>query len=131
MPVGAKPSLRRDPKPIGRMYAPKWLSPDAAEEWNRVQPELAERRILTTPDLAMLEQFVVQIGIARAAERQLQAEGFVVATNAGPKRHPASVILQQATTLARQLASELGLTPVSCSRPAVRDDDEGDDLLDL
>ena len=46
----------------------------------------------------------------------------------GPKKHPACGILNDAQTALRQAAGELGLTPVSRSRPAMRDGAEGDDL---
>ncbi len=48
------------------------------------------------------------------------------------KRNPAVGIQSDAMTRARLLAAELGLTPVSRSRPANPDDEEDeDDLSDL
>jgi P27 family predicted phage terminase small subunit len=45
------------------------------------------------------------------------------------KRNPAVGIQSDAMTRARLLAAELGLTPVSRSRPAIRDDADDDDLV--
>ncbi|MEM1287123.1 MAG: phage terminase small subunit P27 family [Pseudomonadota bacterium] len=110
---------------------PDWLGDDAAEEWIRVQPILAERRILTDADLGSLENYCVSIGLVREAERYLQDNGPIVETESGPKRSPAVGIQKDGITMARQLAAELGLTPVSRSRPSIREvgkDDEVDPL---
>jgi P27 family predicted phage terminase small subunit len=130
MPTGRKPKLVPEAAPIKEILeAPEWLDEDAAAEWRRIMPDLTARKILTDADLGSLENYCIAIGQVREAERILRAEGLVVETKAGPKRHPASTVLKDAMTLARQLASELGLTPVSRSRPAVRDDSDDDDLL--
>lgn len=49
------------------------------------------------------------------------------------KRSPAAGIVAEFSGLALRLAAELGLTPVSRSRPAIRDDegDDEDDALGL
>lgn len=103
---------------------PAWLSKDAKAEWRRVAPILVtERRTLTTADLATLENYAIAVGVMREASRQLTREGLVVAG----KRHPAYGILHSAQTDARLCAAELGLTPVSRSRPAIREDNDNDD----
>lgn len=129
---GAKPHLRTDSAAMKRAPAvPKWLSADAKREWKRVLPDLIERRILTDADLGSLENYCIAIGQVREMERTLQQEGHVyTSANGMLKRHPAGVILSDAMTRARLIAVELGLTPVSRSRPAIRDDDEEDSLLD-
>jgi P27 family predicted phage terminase small subunit len=132
MPVGRKPRLVVDNRARSTRlpYVPRGLGEDAAAEWRRVVPILVERRILTEADLGTLENYVVQIGIARECERILQAEGLIVRTRHGEtQRHPATNLLKDAVTVSRELACELGLTPVSRSRPAVRDADDEDDLL--
>jgi phage terminase small subunit len=97
---------------------PSWLSKHAKAEWRRVMPELVKRRILTSADLGCLESYCIAIGRIRELEQLLRA-GF------DPKLFRAQ---NQAMVTARQLAAELGLTPVSRSRPAVRENDnEGDD----
>ncbi|QIB32683.1 phage terminase small subunit P27 family [Ancylobacter pratisalsi] len=102
---------------------PDWLSEDAVAEWNRVAPILIdERRTLTVTDIASLVNYCVAIGQAAEASRIITAEGMTYQSKTGPKKHPAVAIRSDAMTQARLLAGELGLTPVSRSRPAARSD---------
>ena len=109
--------------------APTWLSKEARAEWRRIMPQLVERRILTEADMGSVENYCVAIGQVRAAQRILDLEGLTL----GNRKHPAFAIQIDAMTQARQLAAELGLTPVSRSRPAVRDEGQtdNDDLAGL
>lgn len=126
---GVKPHLVVDNAAVSKAPpVPTWLSKDAKAEWRRVVPILVERRILTTADLGSLENYCTAIGQVREMERQLQRDGHVIDTDKGLKRHPAVGIQSNAMTRARLLAAELGLTPVSRSRPAVRGESAGDDL---
>ncbi|SFJ24352.1 P27 family phage terminase small subunit [Bradyrhizobium sp. Gha] len=81
------------------------------------QPELAKRRILTPADLGCLESYCIAIGRIRELELLLRV-------GMDPKL---CRMQDKAMGTARQLAAELGLTPVSRSRPAVRDNDDQDD----
>lgn len=114
---------------------PEWLSPLAAEEWRRAFPWLVRRRTLSESDLGSLENYCDAQGTVREMARVLQEEGHIVATDKGPRKHPAVSIQSDAMTRARLLASELGLTPVSRSRPAVTSpkvmDDDAEDLFGL
>lgn len=128
---GTKPILRVDREAITDVAAPEWLTPDAAAEWDRVMPILAERRILTVADLGSLENYVMAIGQAREMERHLQEHGHLYQVDGLWKRNPAVGVQSDAMTRARLLAAELGLTPVSRSRPAIRDEgDDADPLVD-
>lgn len=116
---GRKPELTADANAIAaEMKPPAWLSRHAKAEWRRVMPELAKRRILTTADMGCLESYCIAIGRIREIELLLR-----------PGIDPKLFRMQdKAMVTARQLAAELGLTPVSRSRPAVRENDnEGDD----
>ncbi|MCE6960572.1 phage terminase small subunit P27 family [Cereibacter sphaeroides] len=126
---GVKPFLKTDPEAITDLAAPAWLSEAARAEWERVMPILAGRKILTVADLGSLENYCCATGTVRECEAMLQAEGRVIETPTGPKRHPAGGIQADAMTRARLLAAELGLTPVSRSRPAIREDDDEDELI--
>ncbi|MFG1332527.1 phage terminase small subunit P27 family [Xanthobacter autotrophicus] len=96
---------------------PAWLSRDAKAEWKRVAPVLVQRRHLTQTDLGMVEGFCVAMGRVREIERELQKPGAVL--------DPRMVRLQdKALSTARQIAAEIGLTPVSRSRPAIIEDDD-------
>lgn len=116
---GTKPStVRQDAAALAKVpAAPSWLSRPAKAEWRRIMPALVERRILTDADMGSVENYCVAIGRVRELEPALRA-GL----------DPRVFRMQnQAMQTARQLAAELGLTPVSRSRPAVRDDRKDDD----
>ncbi|MDG3575729.1 phage terminase small subunit P27 family [Rhizobium sp. YJ-22] len=139
---GTKPQLAMDRDAIRKAPpAPAWLSEEAKKEWRRVIPILVSRKILTVADLGSLENYCVAIGQVREMEEHLQRHGHVVEQfkdkdgeifSLGMKRNPAVGIQADAMTRARLLAAELGLTPVSRSRPAIREDeDDGDDPLNI
>lgn len=120
---GRKPQMRSDrnslletPKP------PAWLSKDAKAEWRRIMPLLVERRILTDADLGIVEAYCTAIARIREAERTIAKEGATYVSASGPKRHPAVTLQDAAMKTARLCAAELGLTPVSRSRPTIRED---------
>jgi P27 family predicted phage terminase small subunit len=120
---GRKPSVTADDKAIASTpRVPAWLSKDAQAEYRRIMPGLVERRILTHADMASVENFCIAVGRAREIERQIQKAGEIT---------PAMFRMQNAALqTARQLAAELGLTPVSRSRPAIRDDNPDDELAE-
>jgi P27 family predicted phage terminase small subunit len=114
---GTKPQLRIDPDAISaRKSVPSWMSADAKAEWRRVFPSLVARKILTEADLGGLENYCISMGRVRMIEKALDGGFDEKLVRAQDK----------AMTTARQLAAELGLTPVSRSRPTVRDDDKDD-----
>lgn len=129
---GRKPAMQAADNAIAdELTAPAWLSKDAKSEWQRVMPILIERHILTDADLASFENSCVAIGQVREMERLIKRAGHVVETDRGPRAHPAVKIQSDAMTRARLLASELGLTPVSRSRPATVENDNDDDAANL
>jgi P27 family predicted phage terminase small subunit len=110
--------LARVPSP------PRWLSATAKGEWRRVLPGLIERRILTNGDMSMVESFCVAAARVREIEAQIQRSGGDI--------DPRLFRMQdKAMTTARQIAAELGLTPVSRSRPSMREEADDDDSADL
>jgi P27 family predicted phage terminase small subunit len=115
---GRKPGLADDPSAVDTISAPPfWLSKYAQAEWRRVMPELVKRRILTPADFGSLESYCVSIGRVRDLEKLLRV-------GIDPKVFR---MQDQAIKTARQLAAELGLTPVSRNRPTVRDNNPEDD----
>lgn len=112
---GRKPEIAADRSAVDCILPPpSWMGKHAKAEWRRVMPELAKRRILTAADLGSLESYCVATGRVRELEKLLRA-GI----------DPATFRMQdKAMQTARQLAAELGLTPVSRSRPSIRDDDD-------
>lgn len=126
---GTKPHLVIDNDAISKApEAPNWMDADAAKEWKRVLPILIERRILTRADLGSLENYCLAIGQVRQCERHLQEHGHVVDVDGVMKRNPSVGIQSDAMTRSRLLAAELGLTPVSRSRPAIREDGDDDEI---
>jgi P27 family predicted phage terminase small subunit len=116
---GRKPAMiLAGSSPVDRVpSAPAWLSADAKKEWRRIMPLLVERRILTDADMGGVENYCVAIGRTREIEKLFR--------KAGGDIDPRLFRMQnQAIMTARQLAAELGLTPVSRSRPAIREDNE-------
>lgn len=126
---GRKPAaILAGSSPVAKVpNAPAWLSKDARAEWKRVAVILTERNVLTEGDMGTLESYYTSIGVMREASRQIQKDGMVLAG----KRHPLFGVQNNAQTTARLCAAELGLTPVSRSRPSIRDDGDGEDLSDL
>ena len=123
---GTKPAMRQAEKPLPAVEAPDWLAEDARREWDRVMPVLTERKILTDADLGGLENYCICIGRVRETEALIQAgqEPEVMLKLAR--------LQDKAMASARQLAAELGLTPVSRSRPAIREDGDNEpDPLDV
>ena len=120
---GTKPQLREAPGDVVTTdtRAPDWLSKEAREEWDRVMPVLIDRKILTDADLGGLESYCICIGRVRQMETLIQAESDAAAML------PMIRAQDKAMVTARQLGAELGLTPVSRSRPAIRDDGDQDD----
>lgn len=126
---GRKPaSIASGSSPIRDVpKAPVWLSADAKVEWKKVAPILVERDVLTEGDLGSLAAYCDAFGQLVAATRQINAEGMVIEG----KKHPLITTQIAARNQIRQLAAELGLTPVSRSRPNLRDNDQPDASDDL
>lgn len=119
--IGDQSAVDACPRP------PAWLSKHGKAEWRRVVPLLVSRRILTDADMGTLESYVTAIGNVRECQEEINARGLIVETEKGPKRNPAFGIQNAAMTTARLCAAELGLTPVSRSRPSIRDEEDADD----
>lgn len=107
---------------------PAWMKSRVAKtEWRKVAAILIERKHLTDADLGTLAAYADALGQLADATRLINREGMVVMTANGPRKHPAISIQINARNQVRQLAAELGLTPVSRSRPSIRDDEGQDD----
>jgi P27 family predicted phage terminase small subunit len=94
--------------------APGHLGEDAAQEWRRVAAAAVALGSLRACDLPALALLAETLGLARAAQRALLADGFAIATAAGnPKGNPAARILAEARQHAAQMLKDFGLTPSS------------------
>lgn len=91
--------------------APGWFSDQAKAEWKRVAPQLHARGLLTDDTIGTVESYAIAAGQVRELEETMQAEGRMVASEDGPRPHPAFKMQQAAMREARLLAAELALTP--------------------
>lgn len=104
----APPRLEMVPPP------PPHLDENAAEEWRRVAAAAVALGSLRACDLPALALLAETLGLARAAQRALMAEGFTISTAAGnPKGNPAARVLAEARQHAAQMLKDFGLTPSS------------------
>jgi P27 family predicted phage terminase small subunit len=113
--------------------APKWLPSHGKTEWRRVLPVLVNAQKISEHELQTVEAYCIATARIREAEAIIQAEGLTFMSPAGPKRHPATVLLKDSMEGARRLADALGLTPASRTKNkggAIGTDDN-DDLGDL
>ncbi|KYH00125.1 phage terminase small subunit P27 family [Bradyrhizobium sp. DOA1] len=125
---GRKPQLVGDASALNASTKPPaWLSKHAKAEWRRVAPILIDRRILTDTDLTSLEHYCTATGQVREMQKIIACEGSVVMTERGLRAHPAVRIQADAMNRARLIGNELGLSPTSRNRPAIRTDQEDDD----
>lgn len=124
---GRKPQLHAIEGGKGKVpVAPGWLPKEAKTEWKRIMPGLTDRRILTTEDMGNVENYCLAQAQVRQCQAVLTAEGmFVQSETSAPRPHPAFRTMHSAMTIARQLAAELGLTPVARAR--VSGGGDGDD----
>ncbi|ABE63271.1 phage terminase, small subunit, putative, P27 [Nitrobacter hamburgensis X14] len=105
---------------------PAWLSRLGKAEFRKIVTILIERNHLTNADLGTVAAYADALSQLADSTRQVNRDGMVVATPNGLRKHPAISIQINARNQVRQLAAELGLTPVSRSRPSIRDDNEDD-----
>ena len=104
--------------------APPWLSEKAKSEWRRMQPYLEARKFLTDVDLSNLENYCVAQGRVRECEADIQT------VNDLDRKAKLWRMQNQAMAMAKQLGAELGLTPMSRSRPIFRQENLFDDADD-
>jgi P27 family predicted phage terminase small subunit len=105
--------------------APDWMSTEAKAEWRRVQPLLEQRKFLTEIDMSNLENYCVSQGRVR------ECEAMLMGVNDIDRKAKIWRMQKQAMDAARQLGAELGLTPMSRSRPTMQKSlfDDDDDLV--
>ncbi len=125
---GTKPQLVVDNDPIDTVPAPPdYFGDDAKAEWRRVMPVIIERQLVNDADMGSVENYCIAQGTVREFQK-LYARAL--GPDAKAKHFRA---MNQAMQTARQLAAELGLTPVSRARPAKRPrgGDDGENPLDI
>ncbi len=130
-PVQVGPIVQLNP---GSPEKPAELFGEAAEEWDRVVPELAELGMLTTVDRAALMAYCQTWAEWAGATRLLQEEGRIIKEPAQTSRgevigeisklHPAVKLQDQAFKRLTVMLAALGLTPSSRDRLGVLSSDK-------
>lgn len=135
MTRGPRPAVLRavETDRDGPPAPPGWLSREAKAAWRAVAGDLNARGLLGEADLPTLASYSIAQGQVAALARILRKEGSIIASKSGPRSHPAAAQLAAMLRSSRQLAAELGLSPLSRSRPgaaAAGGGDQWDGLLD-
>jgi P27 family predicted phage terminase small subunit len=107
---GARPKAKTPPKPKitgAHPPAPAWLNAFAAEEWERVAPELHKRGSLSPDVEGTLANYCLAQATVRAAEEAIAKGGHFVKG----KPNPALAVQRAAVASAKALATALELTP--------------------
>ena len=120
-----------EPKPsTDRPTRPKHLTGHAGKEWSRVTKILADMRLLTKSDCALLEVYCHTFGQWRDDCDKVKKYGSVLLHKADGKtraqRSPWDISRERNASLVIRMLTELGLTPSSRSR-VIANSDEDDD----
>lgn len=114
---GKRALPKNEPKPIGPVTCPDWLSQAAKTEWRRIAPVLVKAGIVTAADRAALAVYCQQYARVASAERLVEEQGPIVKSPSGyPIQNPNLAIANKAATLLIKYAAELGITPSSRTR---------------
>lgn len=108
----------REPMPDkGMPDCPKWLLPEAKEEWNRLCEKLNQMGVLTDIDRAAFAAYCQSYARWKEAQEHINSEGATYETEKGMQRpNPYVAICNTEQRLMMSAASEFGLTPSARSR---------------
>ncbi|GGU52540.1 phage terminase small subunit P27 family [Streptomyces lavendofoliae] len=120
--VETGPAFKRVPP-----QAPTWLSKEAAEEWDRVIPELSRLDLIKEQDRAALAAYCEAWATFVSATRVVQEEGLVIEARQGKLAHPCVAIARNAGREMRSWAAHFGLTPSTEQALARGGGDDGDE----
>lgn len=113
---GRRPSNETVPSPTSKLgVAPKWLPAAAKAEWKRVVSELQKMGAnLSGLDETPLVNYTLAMATIQRASADIDRFGVTIAYEDGRlEKNPATTVLSQAQTQARNWGIELGLTPAS------------------
>jgi P27 family predicted phage terminase small subunit len=101
----------------GMPDCPKWLLPDAKEEWVRLSEKLNQMGVLTEVDRSAFAAYCQSYARWKEAQDHINSEGATYETENGMQRpNPWVAICNTEQRLMMQAASEFGLTPSARSR---------------
>ena len=134
---GKRKMNTKEPVPgKGMPDCPKWLLPEAKEEWKRLCQKLSDMGVLTEVDMAAFAAYCQSYARWKEAQQHIDEEGSTFETEKGYQQQTPWVgIANTNQKLMLQAASEFGLTRSARSRimaasGAVKDDvDEMEALL--
>ncbi|MGN8806331.1 MULTISPECIES: phage terminase small subunit P27 family [unclassified Blautia] len=108
----------KEPTPgKGMPDCPKWLLPEAKEEWNRLCEKLNQMGVLTEIDRSAFAAYCQSYARWKEAQDHINSEGATYETENGMKRpNPYVAISNTEQRLMMSAASEFGLTPSARSR---------------
>jgi len=116
---GDKPSRINQAEPRPRDQPPQrpaWLSPAAADEWDRIAPDLAAMGTAKAVDALGLAAYCEAAARFRAASDMVaQTQVLIVDRDNVPRVNPAVRVARDASYEMRMWAREFGLTPSSRS----------------
>ena len=96
---------------------PKWLLPEAKEEWNRLCEKLNQMGVLTDIDRSAFAAYCQSYARWKEAQEHINSEGATYETKKGMQRpNPYVAICNTEQRLMMSAASEFGLTPSARSR---------------
>jgi len=123
---GTKPQLVVDNSAISMIPPPpEYFSEYARAEWRRIMPGIIERGVVVDADMGSLENYCMAQGNAR----EFQAEASKPHRRGTDTAAKYYRLANQAMQTARQLAAELGLTPISRARTPMKGGNGDDDSL--
>lgn len=107
---------------------PPWLEGVALEEWHRVAPLLASRRLLTELDQQTLAAYCDAFALYLRAREMVANEGLVIeGPNGALRSHPAVKHCREFFQELRRISAEFGFTPAARARidcPVPGDEEE-------
>lgn len=128
---GKRPVSKSEPIPTHTpveilLKKPVGLTGPAATAWGTIAPRLNDMRVLTIIDRTALRLLCEQIGIYKAAQKEIKKnKGFTTITDKGNLvQHPAVSVMNSAFKNIRVLLAEFGMTPSSRTGLKVIPDDE-------
>lgn len=113
---GKRP-IKNTPRPKGRSARPAGLSPDAANEWRRLAPQLTLLGLLTAADRAFFAAYCEAWASWRRADRKVAELGELVLDDNGvPVKNPWLRIRVESAAEMHRFGAEFGLSPASRTR---------------
>jgi len=117
----SKRKRKKDRTPAkGTPVAPTTLDREAAAEWRRVVPKLAEIGMLSKVDRAGLAEYCRVWSMLQRCHQTLKDEGdYLMSLKGHQYPHPAGQMMVKLSSVLRAYLSEFGLTPAARARLAV------------